>query len=258
MAIYDKPTKRLMADWARDHLESGQVFSKQAPVGWFRENYPNIKSNTVGMHVEGMAVNNRNRRHHANIKPGSGHDLFFKLGPNRFRLWNAETDPPPRYKPDIEREEGNTSAGFDAHAEIDEVEDRLSGDESFAYERDLQNYLVRNLQSLEPGLVLFEDEGLNGVEYDAGGRFIDILAVDKNGQFVVIELKVSKGYDRVIGQLLRYIAWVEKNLSDGVQVRGFIVANEISDDLRLATRKIPGVKLFQYKLAFSLEDVPAA
>jgi RecB family endonuclease NucS len=96
------------------------------------------------------------------------------------------------------------------------------------------------------------------VEYDAGGRFIDILAVDKNGQFVVIELKVSKGYDRVIGQLLRYIAWVEKNLSDGVQVRGFIVANEISDDLRLATRKIPGVKLFQYKLAFSLEDVPAA
>jgi hypothetical protein len=40
----------------------------------------------------------------ANIKPGSGHDLFFKLGSDNFRLWKIEIDDPPRYKPDIENE----------------------------------------------------------------------------------------------------------------------------------------------------------
>jgi RecB family endonuclease NucS len=41
------------------------------------------------------------------------------------------------------------------------------------------------------------------LEFPAGDRYIDILAVDAQGSFVVIELKVSRGYDRVIGQLLR-------------------------------------------------------
>jgi RecB family endonuclease NucS len=40
------------------------------------------------------------------------------------------------------------------------------------------------------------------LEFSAGDRYIDILAVDAQGSFVVIELKVSRGYDRVIGQLL--------------------------------------------------------
>lgn len=257
MPIYEKPTKALMTEWASKHLAPGQIFSKREPVRWFAANYPDLKSNTVKMHVEGMAVNNRNRRHHANIKPGSGHDLFFKIGTDKFRLWDEASDPPARYKPDIELEEDGGGDQFEDDAASDRDDAQL-GESAFAYERDLQNYLVRNLQVLEPGLRLFEDEGLNGVEYDAGGRFIDILAVDGAGNFVVIELKVSRGYDRVIGQLLRYMAWVEQNLADGVIVRGFIVANDMSEDLKLATSKIDHVKLFQYQLAFAIEQVAAS
>ena len=37
---------------------------------------------------------------------------------------------------------------------------------SFAYEDDLRDYLVNNLQIIEPGLTLFKDEkGIEGVEY---------------------------------------------------------------------------------------------
>ncbi|MDR1219167.1 MAG: endonuclease NucS [Treponema sp.] len=32
-----------------------------------------------------------------------------------------------------------------------------------------------------------------GIEYSAGGRFIDILAKDKDNNFVAIELKASMG-----------------------------------------------------------------
>ena len=61
----------------------------------------------------------------------------------------------------------------------------------------------------------------------------------------MIELKVSRGYDRVIGQLLRYMAWVENNMQTAKPVRGIIVAKEITDDLKLAASRISGVKLIE-------------
>jgi endonuclease len=251
--IYDKPTKALMADWAVEALRPGTYFAKQQAVNWFKANYPDIKSNTVEMHVEGMSVNNSNRKHHPNIRAGSGHDLFYKDGPGRFRLWESDRDPAPRYKPDIESDEKHGDANLDEQIAF-ESEDAQDGD-TFAKEKDLQNYLVRNLHHLEIGLKLYEYEGLSGVEYNAGGRFIDILAVDSVGALVVIELKVSRGYDRVIGQLLRYMGWIEANIADGKPVRGMIVASEITNDLILATGHIAErVKLFEYNISFSIRQ----
>jgi hypothetical protein len=126
----------------------------------------------------------------------------------------------------------------------------------FAYETDLRNYLAKNLNKLEPGLRVYEDEGITGVEFPVGGRFIDILAIDAKGSLVVIELKVSRGYDRVVGQLMRYVAWIKKNLAEPSQeVRGVIVAREISEDLLLACSMIPDVELFEYELSLSLKRV---
>ena len=97
--------------------------------------------------------------------------------------------------------------------------------------------------------------GFSGIEFNAGGRRIDILAVDVEGAFVVIELKVSRGYDRVIGQLQRYMGWVEANLAGQRRVRGIIVASEITEDLILATSLIADrVKLFEYSLSFSIKQ----
>ena len=250
MAIYDKPTKSLLTEWARKNLQSGAYFSKQQAVDWFKANYPKTKSNTVEMHVEGMSVNNRIRRHHPSIRQGSGHDLFYKEGPGRFRLWEPDRDPAPLYKATIEIEGSQASI-----ESSDEEAVETQGSDTFAYEKDLQNYLTRNLHHLEPGLKLFEEEGLTGVEYNAGGRFIDILAVDQSGALVVIELKVSRGYDRVIGQLLRYMGWVEANLAEQKAVRGMIVASEITPDLILATSHIADrVKLFEYGISFNIKQ----
>src|SRR5262249_21224895 len=59
------------------------------------EHYPKINPNTVGLHVEGMSVNSTRRVHHPNIKAGTNWDLFFRLGPNNYRLWDPEHDPQP-------------------------------------------------------------------------------------------------------------------------------------------------------------------
>jgi RecB family endonuclease NucS len=73
---------------------------------------------------------------------------------------------------------------------------------------------------------------------------------------VVIELKVSRGYERVMGQLLRYMGWVKHNLANGKKVRGIIVASEITEDLVLAASLVPDVTLHRYELALKLVNVP--
>jgi hypothetical protein len=255
MPIYDRPTKSLMAEWADKNIKPGQIFSKPDAVRWFSQNFPKIKSNTVAMHVEGMSVNNRIRRYHPSIKSKSGHDLFYKLAPNKFRLWDPDIDGPPLYKADIEKQ---TSSGeMQNDTEVDEPNNEFGAEAAseFAFEKDLQNYLIKNLGSIEPGLHLYEEEGITGVEYNVGGRYIDILAVDKAGSYVVIELKVSRGYDRVVGQLLRYMTWVEQNMEAAKPIRGMIVAKEITSDLKLAASRIPGVQLIEYELAFKLRPI---
>ena len=64
---------------------------------------------------------------------------------------------------------------------------------------------------------------------------IDLLGQDtKTGQYVVIELKRGRSADKVFGQLSRYMGWVRKNLANGDDVVGVIVAHTIDDKLRSA------------------------
>jgi endonuclease len=43
LSIYERPTKSLMADWAKENLSPGQTFKRSAAVQWFAEHYPKIK-----------------------------------------------------------------------------------------------------------------------------------------------------------------------------------------------------------------------
>jgi endonuclease len=165
-----------------------------------------------------------------------------------------ESDPAPLYKDDIEKQGAPDAETVTAEGEPLE-EPSAEAAREFAFERDLRNYLVRNLGLIEPGLRLYEEEGITGVEFPVGGRFIDILAIDREGRYVVVELKVSRGYDRVVGQLLRYMGWIEQNMESSMPARGIIVANEITSDLKLACSRIPDVRLIEYEIEFKLRPI---
>lgn len=131
-------------------------------------------------------------------------------------------------------------------------------DQKFAQEDDLRDFLAKHPARIEQGLEVYRDGERNGVEFVIQDGRIDILAVDRQKKFVVIELKVGRGRNKTVGQLLYYMGWVDENLGNG-PCRGMIIAKEISDDLRIAVERVPGVSLLQYKLSVTLQQVlPAA
>jgi hypothetical protein len=122
----------------------------------------------------------------------------------------------------------------------------------FALEAHLRDFLAKNLERIETGLRLYASEERNGVEFPVDGGRIDLLAVDRNGKFVVIELKLSQGRNKTLGQLLYYMGWVDRHLGEG-PCRGFIIASDITEELSIAVARVPGVRLANYRMSFAVE-----
>ncbi len=151
------------------------------------------------------------------------------------------------------------AADYENYLAGDSSEEEISTQEEidsfeFALESHLRDFLAKDLGRIEPGLKLYKSEERSGVEFPVEGGRIDILATDKNGRFVVIELKLSQGRNKVLGQLLYYMGWVDVNLSKS-PCRGIVIASEISKELLTAVSRAPDVQLFKYKMSFSVESV---
>lgn len=241
-ALNTKPVRLLMQDMVSElGITPGQTFTREQAVQWFARRYPNVKQGTVAAHLIRLSTNVRTRLQYSPRADGSD-DRFYKIDSTHFRLYEPGRDPTPIS--DLSPEPGDEAP-----------EDLPTASSAFAYEHDLRDYLAGNLHLLDPSLRLFSDEGITGVEFPVGGRFIDLLATDPRG-YVVIELKVSRGYDRVVGQLLRYMSWIKKNHAEpGQAVRGIIVAKEITEDLLLACSELPNVSLYEYELSVSLKQI---
>jgi hypothetical protein len=143
---------------------------------------------------------------------------------------------------------------------LDTNDDEIEAGTEFLQEQQLRDYLAENPFILEPGLSLWPVEDGDAVEFqvDEGGqsRRVDILARDKSGSPVVIELKVSRGHERTVGQALYYRARVKQRFG-AKRVRIFIVASIISPQLRAAASEVPDVVLFEYSLEVKVAKVSA-
>jgi len=106
----------------------------------------------------------------------------------------------------------------------------------FALEQHLESFLVANWPSTPLGKThdLYTIEGEStGQQFPTDTGPIDILAISKNGkELLVVELKRGRASDRVVGQIQRYMGYVQSELAEpGQTVRGVIIALE--DDVRL-------------------------
>jgi hypothetical protein len=129
---------------------------------------------------------------------------------------------------------------------------------SFGLEKHLQDFLVDNWDSTDLGKdwqLFKEDEEIVGSAYKTGevGE-IDLLAKHKTKQkWLVIELKRGQTSDATVGQVLRYMGWVSKELAaSGDTVEGLIISRIPDKRLSYALTQLGNVKQMLYQVSFAL------
>ncbi|MFQ5792616.1 MAG: endonuclease NucS domain-containing protein [Acidobacteriota bacterium] len=120
-------------------------------------------------------------------------------------------------------------------------------------ERDLQKFLARNLNLVEPGLKPSPEYQLEELITDVGR--LDLFCVDKEARYVVVELKAGTAGDDVIGQIGGYMSWVRDSIPNGETVRGIIICREAAPRARIAAKMIPDLKIKRYRMEFGFEDM---
>lgn len=120
-------------------------------------------------------------------------------------------------------------------------------------ERELEDLVVKDPEAVEDGLEYLTHQ------LQANGKFIDVLAVDRNGVLTVLELKVGEE-DEMLFQAMEYYDWVSSNrdrlaneYKSRVKIvteedpRIILVASNFSDRLKGAARHFePRITLMEY------------
>lgn len=127
---------------------------------------------------------------------------------------------------------------------------------SFKLEKYLEQFLFENwkqtLLGQEYNIYEADGEPARQLQTDTGP--LDILAESKDGKtLLVVELKRNKSGDAAVGQVLRYMSYVQdKLLKPGQQVRGVIIAGEEDPKVRRALSMTKGIDFLVYRMSFSL------
>ena len=221
--------------------ELGKVVSTREVIDCVYRKYPNKpwKPVSIRCHLIGLSVNHPSSKHYPTLHRQA---CLFYVGGGRYRLYDPEKD----------------NENIDVYVEDEDSFEDIDSDEYFeatiSLERDLEEYIIRDLNQIESGLELYSKEGVTGRQYSTEVGRIDILAIDKNGDFVVIELKAGTASYSVIGQILGYISWVRQNISQGRKVRGIIIADDFDKKVKYAASEIPNISLKKYEVTFTLKD----
>ena len=160
-------------------------------------------------------------------------------------LWKMETE--------------NDPAPWGGYKHLPSSSDSEVSDPSLFYmESQLEDFIIENWDRTEFGSKydLIEENGeLVSQQYKTGIGRIDILAKDKKtDQLVVIELKKNQTSDDTVGQLARYMGWLEDNKTGGKPTKGIIIAAQYDERLYYALKKLNDSEVYLYQVDFKLKE----
>lgn len=136
---------------------------------------------------------------------------------------------------------------------VDIMEDAQNIESVFTYEKDLQNSLCSDVESLFSDYKIFGNNN-EGVEFSIKGKRIDILLSHKEtGNLLAIELKSGIADYKVFGQISMYLGLLQNKFPDKL-VNGLIIAGTIDDTLSYACSTSNLIALKTYKMKLQLID----
>ena len=225
----------------------GGIVSIGQVTDYIHKKYPDKpwKRNTIQCHLIGLSVNHHSSQYYPSLRKQA---CLFYIPRGRFRLYDPENDG--RWVVD---DKGVHLAGEENLGDIEDEETFI--ETTISLERDLEDHIIRNLDQIEDGLTLYSKDGLNGRQFNTDVGRVDILATDKNNNFVVIELKAGEAHHSVISQILVYMSWVRQNIADGKEVRGIVIADDFDKKLMYGASETPNISLKKYEVNFTFKDI---
>jgi len=137
------------------------------------------------------------------------------------------------------------------------TDETIEDPSEFALEKHLEDFLVQNWKQTDLGKKydIYEEDGEQaGQQYPTDTGNIDILTISKDKkELLIVELKKGRASDSVVGQLQRYMGYVQEELAEeGQTVKGVIIAFE--DDLRIkrALAVTRNIEFYRYQVSFKL------
>ena len=117
----------------------------------------------------------------------------------------------------------------------------------FILESGIEEAVKANLSQLN--LVLASDDIQQQCNLGIGIGRTDLICRDKENNYVVLELKVVKSSDGVVGQILRYIGFIRETWAEkeGKDVKGIILTPDYDEHLRLAAKEA-GIKVLRIRI----------
>jgi hypothetical protein len=147
--------------------------------------------------------------------------------------------------------------------EVDETPEEDVGIQNFAFERHLEEFLIANWTNLDFAaaweLITNDDGQIVSSQYVTDVGRIDILVREKKTKdYVVIELKKNRATEVVVGQIRKYLGWINENLAQPkkVKAKGVIIVPAESEDLKYALRGMDDIKALLYSVTFSVRALP--
>ena len=142
------------------------------------------------------------------------------------------------------------------HAPITDTPNYIESRSSFVFEKHLEDFLVSNWGKtpLASEYKIFKNDNEFGQQYRTEIGPIDILAEKKDGSgYLVVELKRDRASDVVVGQILRYMGYVNEHLcNDNQTVKGCIIAQRKDQKLDYALKQVNNIEFLKYELDFRL------
>lgn len=156
-----------------------------------------------------------------------------------------------------------------------EIEALLSGDNvrvesiqasvdqsEFALEKHLEDFLIENWNNTDFGkdydLLTDEYGEVNAQQYSTEVGPLDIIAIKKDkSEILILELKKGRSGDAVVGQMLRYITAIKKEVAEPNQkIRAVILTGQDDKKIRYALDPLNGlIEFMVYKINFFMSKV---
>ncbi|PKP33299.1 MAG: DUF91 domain-containing protein [Bacteroidetes bacterium HGW-Bacteroidetes-16] len=205
-----------------------------------------------------------------------GSDYYYKPGeilPHRRDVaWHSHTIERSEMSPELQRSSGSigTVSNITKYAEEIEslignqpIQTLISTDDTvedpsvFALEKHLEHFLVQNWKQTLLGKKydLYKVDGeIIGQQFPTDTGYIDLLAISKDGkELLVIELKRGRVSDVVVGQIQRYMGYIQEELLEqGQVVKGVIIALEDDLKIRRALSVVNNIEFYKYQVSFKL------